>query len=67
MCVFKQRNCYKYKNTVIPNMSFFKLFKYAKTVIQHKKRAFINDLTELQGFFIKTIVRFSFINIFAFC
>ena len=38
-----------------------------KLLFSIKKRAFINDLIELQGFFIKTIVRFSFINIFAFC
>lgn len=35
--------------------------------VKHKNHCSINKTTDSQGFFIKLIVCFSFINIFAFC
>ncbi len=44
--------------------TFFKAYFY---VIRHKIAHLDNDLLYLQGFFIEIIVRFIFLNIFAFC
>lgn len=52
---------------VIVNISRFRFFKYEKSVIKHKVAYLINKLIDLQGFFNKIVVRFSFINIFALC
>lgn len=52
---------------VIVNISRFRFFKYEKSVIKHKVACLINKLIDLQGFFNKIVVRFSFINIFALC
>ena len=52
---------------MIVNISRFRFFKYEKSVIKHKVAYLINKLIDLQGFFNKIVVRFSFINIFAFC
>ena len=52
---------------MIANISWFVFFQYEKSVIKHKVAYLINRLTDLQGFFNKTVVRFSFINIFALC
>ena len=41
--------------------------KCEKSVIKHKVACLINKLIDLQGFFNKIVVRFSFINIFALC
>ena len=46
------------------SFTFFKSYFY---VIRHKIVLLDNDLLYLQGFFIKMIVRFIFLNIFAFC
>ena len=35
--------------------------------VKHKNHYSVNKTTDSQGFFIKLIVCFSFINIFAFC
>ena len=45
----------------------FRFFKYEKSVIKHKVAYLINRLIDLQVFFNKIVVRFSFINIFALC
>ena len=50
---------------MIENMSQFAFFRYKKTVVKHKTMYSINKLIDLQGFFNKIVVRFSFINIFA--
>ena len=42
-------------------------FKADFYVIRHKIELLDNDLLYLQGFFIKMIVRFIFLNIVAFC
>lgn len=52
---------------VIVNISQFRFFKCEKSVIKHKVTYLINKLIDLQGFFNKIVVRFSFINIFALC
>lgn len=52
---------------MIGNMRIFELFSGIKPVVWHKSEDTINILMELQGFFNKIIVCFSFINIFAFC
>lgn len=52
---------------VIVNISLFRFFKCEKSVIKHKVACLINKLIDLQGFFNKIVVRFSFINIFALC
>ena len=52
---------------VIANISRFSFFECGKAVIKHKIAHSINNLIDLQGFFNKIVVRFSFINIFAFC
>ena len=45
----------------------FTFFKAHFYVIRHKIAYLDNDLLYLQGFFIEIIVRFIFLNIFAFC
>lgn len=52
---------------MIVNISQFRFFKCEKSVIKHKVTCLINKLIDLQGFFNKIVVRFSFINIFALC
>ena len=52
---------------MIVNISQFRFFKCEKSVIKHKVACLINRLIDLQGFFNKIVVRFSFINIFALC
>ena len=52
---------------MIVNISQFRFFKCEKSVIKHKVAYLINKLIDLQVFFNKIVVRFSFINIFAFC
>ena len=45
----------------------FRFFKCKKAAVKHKNKHLINKLIDLQGFFNKIVVRFSFINIFALC
>ena len=52
---------------VIANISRFSFFECGKAAVKHKNKHSVNKLIDLQGFFNKIIVRFSFINIFAFC
>ena len=52
---------------MIVNISQFRFFKCGKSVIKHKVTCLINKLIDLQVFFNKIVVRFSFINIFALC
>ena len=52
---------------MIVNDEVFRRFEYGKTAIKHKNDKMINRLIDKEGFFNKIIVRFSFINIFAFC
>ena len=51
---------------IVIRMSF-RFFKCKKAAVKHKNKHLVNKLIDLQGFFNKIIVRFSFINIFAFC
>ena len=57
----------KRRITMEANESPFTLFKYTGAVVEHKTGSLIDKMIELQGFFNKIIVRFSFINIFALC
>ncbi|GAB6871631.1 hypothetical protein JCM16496A_40360 [Bacteroides rodentium JCM 16496] len=66
MCIFG-KIALKERIIVIANISRFRFFKYEKSVIKHKVAHLINRLIDLQGFFNKIVVRFSFINIFALC
>ena len=52
---------------MIVNISQFRFFKCEKSVIKHKVACLINKLMDLEVFFNKIVVRFSFINIFALC
>ena len=57
----------KVETIVIANLRLFMFVKCVKPALKHKNVLSVNNLTELQGFFNKTVARFSFINIFAFC
>ena len=52
---------------VTANLRLFMFVKCRKPALKHKNALLTGKLTELQGFFNKTVARFSFINIFAFC
>ncbi|ADV43200.1 hypothetical protein Bache_1190 [Bacteroides helcogenes P 36-108] len=52
---------------VIGCMASFSFFKHKKSAVKHKNSIKLNNLIEMQAFFEKTVARFSFINIFAFC
>ena len=66
MCI-SWKNHPKRENHSDSNISQFRFFKCEKSVIKHKVTCLINKLIDLQGFFNKIVVRFSFINIFALC
>ena len=66
MCI-SWKNHPKRENHSDSKHSQFRFFKCEKSVIKHKVTCLINKLIDLQGFFNKIVVRFSFINIFALC
>ena len=48
-------------------MLLFNFINYTKAVVKHENKYKTDKMIDSQGFFNKTVVRFSFINIFAFC
>lgn len=52
---------------MVVNITILRFYNCIKHAIQHKIIEILNRLIDLQDFFNKIVVRFIFINIFAFC